>query len=404
MGFVVVLSLLMLIFVLMDLYFLKSFKKFIIKHSYPQYLYKSAFYFAGIAFVLLLYNMYFRIYFGIFTPFQWGTFVAITIWYMPKLVIVPILIGKDLILLAKKKIQNESLIPKSVNLHRRKLIQTGAWALAATPYVVVAKSAIHTTYNLKLNNIPLKIKKLPAELSGFKICHITDLHAGSFPNGNLMMRAVEIINAQEPDIVVITGDFVNFDPNEFRIIKSGLSKLQSRYGTYACLGNHDHYMTEQEHNQLISSIKESGIKLLINENVTINKNGQDIQIAGIDDLSFKNTFGDFDLALANLNPNLPTIMLAHDPTVWGNHILRKRNIDLTLSGHTHGGQMQFNYLFGTFAPAKMIYKYWLGLYSEEQKYLYVNAGLGTTGPPIRIGVPPEITCITLLSNSNLQIV
>lgn len=395
---ILLIGLFLSVFVLMDWYFLRRFKKFITAHKYSVKFYTAMYWAAIVGFAFLVLNIALRMSDASLSPLQWFSFSVATIWYLPKFIIVPFLLISNLIkgvhnILKKEKTQEKT----ELDIKRRRLLRTGAWALAAAPYAVIAKGAIHTTYNLRLKRISLPIDKLSPAISGFKICHISDLHAGAFPNANMMMETADMINAQHPDIIAITGDIVNFNPNEIAIIADGLKALKSKYGVYACLGNHDHYMSNAEHLQLINSLKNVGIDVLINENRTIQANGASIQIAGIDDLSFKNTFGDFDLAMNNLNPEIPTIMLAHDPTVWGKSIKDKLPIDLTLSGHTHGGQIVFNYLFGSFAPASMMYKYWLGLYSEAGKYLYVNPGLGTTGPPIRIGIPPEVTSITLVN-------
>ena len=182
-----------------------------------------------------------------------------------------------------------------------------------------------------------------------------------------------------------------------KIITPFLVNMRARYGVYGCLGNHDHYMSPDQHNQLIKIIRDCGIKLLINENTTIDINGEKLQIASVDNSSYNTNFGDMDKALYGLHDYLPTILLCHDPGEWGKNIKMKTHVDLTLSGHTHGGQMGINVFGKIYTPATIIYDEYAGLYSDKNQYLYVNRGIGTIGPPLRIAIPPEVTLLTLYS-------
>ncbi len=394
-----------LIFGLFDYYFLRSWKKFIKSRNYNKWFYISAYIIGSICMILLSYNLIYRTIFGIFNTFQWYSLLISTVWYLPKLFIVPVIIIKDIILFVKNKyktkIINQGTEPNTLtptSISRRKLLQSSGWIIAGAPYIIVAKNAIHTTYSLDLKKIHLTFDK-PLPSQGFKICQISDIHGGSLLNANMAKKAVKMINQINPDICVITGDFVNFNPSELNIVFDEFKQIKSNYGNYAIFGNHDHYMSDEEHEQLKSIIKNMGFELLINENRTIDVNGAKLQLAGIDDLSFHNKFGDVNIALTGLDPLLPTVLLAHDPSIWDKEIIETNQpIDLMLSGHTHGGQISIGLGIGNISPAKYVYKYYLGLYSKANKYLYVNSGFGTTGPPLRIGVPPEITEITLSGN------
>ena len=156
-------------------------------------------------------------------------------------------------------------------------------------------------------------------------------------------------------------------------------------------------MTELKHSQLCEMIRSTGIDLLVNQAKVLTINNADLIIAGTDNTGFNQKFGDLNRTYDGIPKELPSILMAHDPTYWKMEILDSGLADITLSGHTHGGQIGIELLGEAYSPAQFVYEQWSGLYQEHDKYLYVNRGLGTVGPPIRIGIQPEITVITLRS-------
>lgn len=210
-----------------------------------------------------------------------------------------------------------------------------------------------------------------------------------------MQEARRIIDGLNADLIVITGDFVNSKPGEMSIIARELAKLKAPEGVLASLGNHDHYNTPEQHRTLVKGIRELGIDLMVNEHRRVGNGDASIIIAGTDNTGFRQDFADLDLALQGVEPGEPTVLLAHDPTFWDKEVVRQRPVDLMLSGHTHGGQFGIQALGFEWSPAQYVYEQWAGLYRKGDQALYVNRGLGTVGPPIRIGVPPEITVFTL---------
>jgi predicted MPP superfamily phosphohydrolase len=219
-------------------------------------------------------------------------------------------------------------------------------------------------------------------------------------------KAVEIINSENPDLIVLTGDLVNNTANEVDGFENTFLKLKAKDGKLSILGNHDYgdYFpwknTSDKNNNLIqlkNKHSQIGFKLLLNSNISIQKNVDSIIIAGVENWGKPpfSQFGNLTKALQNTSSNNFVILLSHDPSHWKEKITDKTNIELTLSGHTHA--MQAGIKFGNFqwSPVSLKYKEWGGLYKHKKQYLYVNKGLGFIGLLGRIGIRPEITKIIL---------
>jgi predicted MPP superfamily phosphohydrolase len=256
---------------------------------------------------------------------------------------------------------------------------------------------LHTIYDIETKEIELVLPGLSRNLDGIRLLQISDIHTGSYFGTGYLQEVVHIINKQKADIIAITGDYVNFDPDELQLFLPILRQLQAQVGIYGSLGNHDHYMTGIKHKQLCNMIRSTGIDLLINDARTLNINNADLVIAGTDNTGFNQKFGNLAQTFEGVSKEVTSILMAHDPTYWKMEILDSGLADLTLSGHTHGGQLGIEFLGESYSPAQFVYEEWSGLYTQQDKYLYVNRGLGTVGPPIRVGIPPEITIITLRS-------
>jgi predicted MPP superfamily phosphohydrolase len=179
------------------------------------------------------------------------------------------------------------------------------------------------------------------------------------------------------------------------VIAREFAKLRAPYGVYASLGNHDHYNSPEDHARLVATIRDLGTELLINQHKRIGESGSSLIIAGTDNTGFRQSFARLDLAMQGVREDEPVILLAHDPTFWDKEVVPDKRVDVMVSGHTHGGQFGVQALGVEWSPAQMIYKQWAGLYTNGDQQLYVNRGIGTVGPPLRIGIPPEITLFTL---------
>jgi hypothetical protein len=325
---------------------------------------------------------------------------------MPKLGIVPFMLDFVLFRFIFRR-----LAKISSGFHRlydklfrnRKSVAISCWILCLLLYFYFTIGYFNSSNSIDIKNVTIVSEKLPAALDGLKIVQLSDTHFNPFFRDSEIAEVCSLANSLEPDLIAITGDFVNNSVSEFRSeIITILQTLKTRNGNhvYACLGNHDTYVGDGI-NELKEKINASGIKLLINENKTLLFNGTQLFIAGVDNPGgFSNpqfVKSDLNRALEGVRPELYCILLAHNPNYWTDSVLSDvHDVDLTLSGHTHNGQIVLS-IFGynIFSFASLVYKHVAGLYSEGSQYLYVNTGIGSVGPPIRVGVKPEITLITL---------
>ncbi len=336
-------------------------------------------------------------------------YIATTVWYIPKVAIMLVLILRDIVRIIRwaalkvmTLIQKEDkpAVEEPVVEGRRAVLQTAAWSLASVPFIIVARG-IDNTDNITIFRETVELPKLSPVFDGLKIAQLSDIHAGSWHDSAPFQEARRLIMQEHPDIIVITGDFVNFHPEELKLIRVELEKLQADMGVFASLGNHDHYMKPTDHELLQSVVRNSGIQLLVNESHVFNRGGERLQLSAIDNTGLGQNFGDLPRALVGTHTEFPTILMAHDPTFWDREVRGKREIELMLSGHTHGGQVGMRILGQELSVAQLVYKQWAGMYRDKDQLLYVNRGLGTIGPPLRIGIPPEITMFTLKPRATL---
>ena len=288
-------------------------------------------------------------------------------------------------------------------LSRRAFVERMGWTASAIPFVVTGYSVFRTLYDFKVHAVDIPLAHLPSELDGLTILQLSDLHAGSFFSERPMFDAVDIIKSLKPDIITITGDFVNNDDAELERILPALNALSAPLGVYGCLGNHDHYANTQA---VADRLKQTPVRLLVNEHETISIDGVNLHVLGTDNTGFNQNYADLNKAKSGIQTQSHgediKVLLAHDPTFWDAHVRPAHpDIDLMLCGHTHGGQVGLEVGPVRFSLARIAYSRWAGLYEENRpqdptgQFLYVNRGLGTVGPPIRFGVRPEITLLTL---------
>jgi predicted MPP superfamily phosphohydrolase len=264
-------------------------------------------------------------------------------------------------------------------------------------------------YNYKVKRIPLQFPNLPSAFKGLKIVQISDVHSGSFNNIEAVQKGVEKILSLKPDLVLFTGDLVNNKHDEMIPYIEVFDKLKAPLGVYSIFGNHDYgdyvaWETPEQKIQNLDRLKEvhqkMGWRLLLDEHVALEKEGEQIALIGIQNWSALSNFpkyGNLSKAYADTEKYPFKILMSHDPTHWDAEVRPKfADIDLTLSGHTHGFQFGVEIPGFRWSPVQYVYRQWAGLYKEGSQAIYVNRGFGFIGYPGRVGVLPEITLLELV--------
>lgn len=304
---------------------------------------------------------------------------------------------------------NDTFLPE-----RRKFISQVALGIAAVPFLSLIYGMTIGKYNYKVLRQTLFFDDLPDAFDGFKITQISDIHSGSFDNPEKISYAVDLINEQESDLLLFTGDIVNTHATEmhpwidtFKMIKN------YEFGKFSILGNHDYgeyvdWKSEEAKNKNFEDIKDLhqqiDFKLMLNENTKIKKGNDEIALVGVENWGVKfKKVGDLNKASENLNKEDFKILMSHDPSHWDAEVKdHPKNFHLTLSGHTHGFQFGIE-IPGIikWSPVEYVYKQWAGLYENVGKYIYVNRGFGFHAYPGRVGIMPEITVIELKKGKNV---
>lgn len=291
---------------------------------------------------------------------------------------------------------------------RRKFVSSIALGVAAIPFTALIYGMYKGKYNYKVIKHTLYFDDLPEAFDGYRISHISDIHVGSFDNRREIEQAVNLVNAQNSDVILFTGDLVNNKSSELLPWLDVFSELKAKDGVFSVLGNHDYgdyidWNSAAEKAQNLEELKqfqkEMGFELLLNENRFIEKNGQRIALLGVENWGkggFKKA-GDLNKAAEGVEPDDFKIVMSHDPSHWAEVIINDDyHYDLTLSGHTHGMQLGVEIPgWIKWSPIKYRYKHWAGIYKEKEQYINVNRGFGYLGYPGRVGMWPEITVIEL---------
>ncbi len=291
---------------------------------------------------------------------------------------------------------------------RRKFISTTALAAAGIFSALAIDGIIFGKYRHTVRKVKLRFKNLPENFKGYKIVQISDVHSGSFFNPQKLQKAIDLINEQDADVVLFTGDMVNNYADEFKPFIPLFKSIKAKDGKFSILGNHDYgdygaWNSREEKAQNIPTLKnyqaEAGFKLLRNENIALEKNGEKIYLLGVENWGIKPfpQYGDLDKALKGVPEDAIKVLMSHDPTHFDEVVKKhKTHVHLTLSGHTHGMQFGLDLKNIKWSPVKFKYKKWADLYESEGKYLYVNRGFGVIAYPGRVGINPEITVIELV--------
>ena len=265
-------------------------------------------------------------------------------------------------------------------------------------------------YNYTKKRIQLSFENLPQSFKGLKIIHISDLHAGSITDKKAVAHGLDLIMAEKPDVIIVSGDLVNDRASELEKYVDIFSKLNAPFGVYSTMGNHDYGdytswphegISKQQNMENFKKVNEAmGWKLLMNEHVALERGDEAIAILGVENWGAKARFpkyGDMKKATAGTEKYPFKILISHDPSHWDAEVRPQySDIDLMLSGHTHGMQFGVDIPGFQWSPVQYVYKQWKGIYEEGKQKLYVNTGFGFIGYPGRVGILPEITVIELV--------
>ncbi|MFO0494832.1 MAG: metallophosphoesterase [Flavobacteriia bacterium] len=340
---------------------------------------------------------------------------ALMISLVPKLVIISFLFVEDIGRIGfgiYAFLNNWLNDHKTINYlpERRKFVSQIAFGLAAIPFAGMIYGAVKGKYDFTVHKVKLRFRDLPEAFDGFTITQLSDIHSGSFDDPIAVRRGIELANSQESDLLVFTGDLVNNKADEMDDWMDHFSSLKAPFGKYSILGNHDYgdylpWPSEAAKKANLDRLKqiqnELGFRLLLNEHVRIEKDGQSIALIGVENWGKKGfvKHGDLPKASDGISKGDFTILLSHDPSHWEAVTLQhEHHVHITLSGHTHGMQFGIEIPGFKWSPSKYIYPQWAGLYKKDEKFLYVNRGFGFLGFPGRVGILPEITVIELVKD------
>jgi predicted MPP superfamily phosphohydrolase len=339
-------------------------------------------------------------------------------FFITKMVFIIVLFGEDIYRvlatifnygssLAGKHNTHETLMPE-----RRKLISQIGFLLAAIPFVSFMYGITKGKYRYVVRRHILYFEDLPDAFDGFRIAQISDIHSGSLKDKAAVQAGINLVKDQKPDLFVFTGDLVNNEAREIEPWLEHFSQIRAPYGQFSVLGNHDYgdyiaWRRPQDKATNLQQLKNYhaslGYRLLLDENVSIKKGGQQISLLGVENwgLGFGQR-GNLNKAMAGVDRQAFKVLLSHDPSHWEKEVKNyPSRIHLTLSGHTHGMQMGIEVPGFRWSPIQYRYPNWAGLVSEKGRSLYVNRGFGFHGFSGRVGIWPEITVIELKKGSEL---
>ena len=371
-----------------------------VKYKICTYLYytASAFFFF---YFLYFWNESFAGVWDQHRQFSFGLFLS---WLLFVTLISIFFMGETLVRLfcAPFRTKKEKVIPS-----RRRFVSLIGMGVAAIPFAGMIYGMLWGRYNYRVVKHTLYFDDLPEAFDGYRVVHISDIHSGSFDNTEKVQYGIDMINAQQGDVIFFTGDLVNNKAEEMRPWIAHFKQLHAKDGVYSVLGNHDYgdyvqWDSPDEKAKNLETLKQIhqqlGFCLLNNESVFLSRGKQRIAVVGVE--NWGQGFvkkGNLKQALSQVDKKDFKILLSHDPTHWQYEVLKDPNfIHLTLSGHTHG--MQFGIEIPgviKWSPAGWRYKYWGGVYKEKDRYINVNRGFGYLAFPGRVGMPPEITVIEL---------
>jgi hypothetical protein len=279
---------------------------------------------------------------------------------------------------------------RSTDTGRRRFLRNSAAAVCAGAPAVALGFGIITRKDFVINDVHIPFPNLPKDLNGLKLLQISDIHMGVFFSANDLRRVVDACNNLRPDVVFVTGDLITTPQDPLDTCIAGLGQLRSASGIWGCMGNHEYYAGAEEYAKRKAA--RYGVDFLREEARSLQFGTSRLNLVGVDFRPWQHlTEADGLVESGQFN-----LLLAHTPEIFP--YAAKKGFDLTLSGHTHGGQINIDVLGTNFNIVDLHTPYTKGLYRLPNSMIYVNSGLGTIGLPVRIGAPPEITLVTLCNS------
>lgn len=283
---------------------------------------------------------------------------------------------------------------------RRRFLEQTAIAVSATPFVAGAYGLLYGRLNLETTRQRIRLARLPKAFHGFRIAQLSDIHIGPFMPAEEIRRYATIANELKPDLIVLTGDYINWDPSTQSAVVQALAGLKAPFGVFGSLGNHEAWYEVED--SLLRLFAARGIRILRNERAPIQAGDNALNLIGVDFQS-RTRLGPGGARVVRqylegaerlVRPDRVNILLSHNPNAFDR--AAELGIGLTLAGHTHGGQVNLEFIHPSLTPGRLITDYVRGWFERGAAQLYVNRGIGTFGIPIRFGSPPEITVLELV--------
>jgi predicted MPP superfamily phosphohydrolase len=334
-------------------------------------------------------------------PFQWwtvssvlGFMLAILFWTAARIVRAARWIYRRL------SVRPASASQGLGSPERRRFLEQTALAVTAAPFVACGYAMLYGRLNLETARQRIKLARLPKAFEGFRIAQISDVHIGPFMPEAEIRKYVAIANELRPDLIVLTGDFVTWDPRTQEEVVLALSGLKAPMGVFGCLGNHEIWSRTED--SITRLFAQKGIRILRQERAPIQAGGETLNLVGVDYQSTRGSRGRWGGTVPRylpgmeelVMPDTANILLTHNPNAFDR--AHEIGFDLSLAGHTHGGQVTLEFIHPRLSPSRLITDYVRGHFQKGMGQLYVNRGIGTIGPPMRFGSPPEITVFELL--------
>ena len=320
---------------------------------------------------------------------QVGLFYPVAVWNFGSLFSALLLfltqvigrLGRMVVRLSRGHVSQTASDP--VNLGRRRFLQAGVGGLAAAPMMLSGYGAAYAAKSYDVQELTLPFGR------SLRVVQLTDIHAGIYMNREEMRCYADQVTALQPDLFVLTGDFISNSMSFLPGCVEEMARVRARYGTFATLGNHEHLWGRP--NEIQAILRQYRVSLLTNAHQVIQTEQGPFAVAGIDDLRAGQP--DLEAAMRGLDPATPTLLLSHQPEIFPQ--AAAYGIPLTLSGHYHGGQIKLSLLGGDISMAHLWTPYPEGLYRINASHLYVSRGIGTTFTPVRLNAPPEVTLFHL---------